>query len=202
MSHSTSLSISRDSMLRSQLVLSRLMGSFELMKYRITEGINLPFRVLPSIKELGRTRLEVNVKVKSVFGAKMFALGAVVKVPVPKHIAKASFQVTSDRAKYNAAIDCLVWKVRKFPGQTELTMSAEVELISTMIEKKSWSRSPIQMEFQVCGNLRTCSTHSTHSTRTFVAIFQVTAPLNGCAISQGLVHMKFGADVHRLSLGV
>jgi AP-2 complex subunit mu-1 len=38
-------------------------GEFELMKYRITEGINLPFRVLPSIKELGRTRMEVNVKV-------------------------------------------------------------------------------------------------------------------------------------------
>jgi AP-2 complex subunit mu-1 len=38
-------------------------GEFELMKYRITDGINLPFRVLPSIKELGRTRMEVNVKV-------------------------------------------------------------------------------------------------------------------------------------------
>ncbi|BBN00176.1 AP-2 complex subunit mu-1 [Marchantia polymorpha subsp. ruderalis] len=125
-------------------------GEFELMKYRITEGINLPFRVLPSIKELGRTRMEVNVKVKSLFGAKMFALGVVVKVPVPKHTAKANFQVTAGRAKYNAALDCLVWKVRKFPGgQTELTMSAEVELISTMVEKKSWTRPPIQMEFQV-----------------------------------------------------
>ncbi|XP_009397662.2 AP-2 complex subunit mu-like isoform X2 [Musa acuminata AAA Group] len=40
-------------------------------------------------------------------------------------------------------------KIRKFPGQTESTMSAEVELISTMAEKKSWTRPPIQMEFQV-----------------------------------------------------
>ncbi|KAK1303849.1 hypothetical protein QJS10_CPB11g00156 [Acorus calamus] len=37
-------------------------GEFELMKYRITEGVNLPFRVLPTIKELGRTRMEVSVK--------------------------------------------------------------------------------------------------------------------------------------------
>ncbi|KAF3449459.1 hypothetical protein FNV43_RR10187 [Rhamnella rubrinervis] len=124
-------------------------GEFELMKYRITEGVNLPFRVLPTIKELGRTRMEVNVKVKSVFGAKMFALGVVIKIPVPKQTAKTSFQVTSGRAKYNASIDCLVWKIRKFPGQTEPTMSAEVELISTMQEKKSWTRPPIQMEFQV-----------------------------------------------------
>lgn len=49
-------------------------------------------------------------QVKSVFGAKMFALGVVVKVPVPKQTAKANFQVTSGRAKYNAALDCLVWK--------------------------------------------------------------------------------------------
>ncbi|KAK9123310.1 hypothetical protein Sjap_012912 [Stephania japonica] len=33
-------------------------GEFELMKYRITEGVNLPFRVLPTIKELGRTRMK------------------------------------------------------------------------------------------------------------------------------------------------
>ena len=38
-------------------------GEFELMKYRISEGINLPFRVLPSWKDLGRTRFQVNVKV-------------------------------------------------------------------------------------------------------------------------------------------
>jgi AP-2 complex subunit mu-1 len=50
------------------------------------------------------------VQVKSVFGAKMFALGVVIKIPVPKQTAKTSFQVTSGRAKYNAAIDCLVWK--------------------------------------------------------------------------------------------
>jgi len=36
---------------------------FIFHRYRITEGVNLPFRVLPTIKELGRTRMEVNVKV-------------------------------------------------------------------------------------------------------------------------------------------
>lgn len=124
-------------------------GEFELMKYRISEGINLPFRVLPMIKELGRTRTQVNVKVKSVFGAKMFALNVVLKVPVPKHTAKASITVSAGRAKYNAALDAIVWKVKKFPGQTELSMSAEVELISTMGDKKTSTRPPIQMEFQV-----------------------------------------------------
>ncbi|KAJ6714841.1 AP COMPLEX SUBUNIT MU [Salix viminalis] len=115
----------------------------------LLKGLIFHFGLLPTIKELGRTRMEVNVKVKSVFGAKMFALGVVIKTPVPKQTAKTSFQVTSGRAKYNAATDCIVWKIREFPGQTEPTTSAEVELISTMAEKKSWTRPPIQMEFQV-----------------------------------------------------
>ncbi|KAI7738601.1 hypothetical protein M8C21_011462, partial [Ambrosia artemisiifolia] len=87
-------------------------GEFELMKYRITEGVNLPFRVLPTIKELGRTRMEVNVKWQN----QLVRFGNT---------------------------------IRKFPGQTEATLSAEVELISTIVEKKSWTRPPIQMEFQV-----------------------------------------------------
>lgn len=37
-------------------------GEFELMKYRCQEGISLPFRVLPIINEMGRTRLEVGNK--------------------------------------------------------------------------------------------------------------------------------------------
>lgn len=34
-------------------------------QYRVSDSINLPFRVSPVVKELGRTRLEVNVKVKA-----------------------------------------------------------------------------------------------------------------------------------------
>ena len=41
-------------------------------------------------------------------------------------------------------------RVKRFPGQTELTMSAEVELIQTMVDRKAGTRPPIQMEFQVC----------------------------------------------------
>ena len=37
-------------------------GEFDLMKYRCQEGISLPFRVLPIINEMGRTRMEVGVE--------------------------------------------------------------------------------------------------------------------------------------------
>jgi len=54
------------------------------------------------------------------------------------------------RARYIPEQDGIVWKIRKFPGDTEYTLRAEVELIATVsVEKKAWSRPPITMEFQV-----------------------------------------------------
>ena len=36
-------------------------GEYELMRYRTTKDIALPFRVIPLVKEVGRTKLEVKV---------------------------------------------------------------------------------------------------------------------------------------------
>jgi AP-2 complex subunit mu-1 len=51
-----------------------------------------------------------HLQVKSLFGARMFALGVVVKVPVPKHTAKATIIPSAGKAKYDSKLDCLVWK--------------------------------------------------------------------------------------------
>lgn len=44
----------------------------------------MPFKVIPVVKELGRTRMEANVSVRSLFGAKLFALNTQV-CRVPSH---------------------------------------------------------------------------------------------------------------------
>ncbi|KAH1106546.1 hypothetical protein J1N35_010314 [Gossypium stocksii] len=123
-------------------------GDFELMKYCFTEGVSLPFQILPTIKELGQTLMQVNVKVKSVFGVKMFAL-VVIRIPVPKQTVKQVSKSHQVEQSIMLPIDSLLWRIRKFPGQTKPTLSAEVELISMMAEKRSWMRPPIQMEFEV-----------------------------------------------------
>ena len=38
-------------------------GVFQLMTYRITENINLPFKVMPVVQEYGKQRIEYSVKV-------------------------------------------------------------------------------------------------------------------------------------------
>jgi AP-2 complex subunit mu-1 len=52
-------------------------GQFDLMTYRITENINLPFKIMPIFNELpkngvGRTRIECIVKLKSIFDSSLF----------------------------------------------------------------------------------------------------------------------------------
>ena len=38
-------------------------GEFELMTYRITENINLPFKIMHIFNEIGKSKIEVRVKV-------------------------------------------------------------------------------------------------------------------------------------------
>lgn len=70
----------------------------------------MPFKVIPVVKELGRTRLEANVSVRSLFGAKMFAMNTVVLVPVPDYTAKCNILVTTGKAKYDATKKAIVSK--------------------------------------------------------------------------------------------
>ncbi|KXZ55805.1 hypothetical protein GPECTOR_2g1355 [Gonium pectorale] len=133
-------------------------GEFELMRYRVNEGITLPFKVLPVINEVGRTKLEANVSVRSTFSNKLQAGPVVVLVPVPDNTASAKLLVTAGRAKYDATKKALVWKMPKFMGGAEHTLRAEVTLVASTREKKAWGRPPIQMNFQVpmlgCSGLR------------------------------------------------
>ncbi|GLD96648.1 hypothetical protein PINS_up005331 [Pythium insidiosum] len=57
-------------------------GEFELMKYRVTENINLPFKIMPAYQEQGATRLSVTLKIAALFSPRLFATNLVIKIPV------------------------------------------------------------------------------------------------------------------------
>lgn len=105
-------------------------GEFELMKYRVTEGVILPFKVMPVIREMGRSRIELTVKIKTNgFSQNLFANNVIVRIPVPKHTARATTTVSSGKAKYKSDQNAVIWKIKRFPGQCEATLSADVELV-------------------------------------------------------------------------
>jgi AP-2 complex subunit mu-1 len=79
-------------------------------RYRCTENVNLPFRVLAVIKEHGRTRVEANVKVKANFNVKLFALNVVIRIPLPPNTAVAKVTVAAGKAKFEPENQALVWR--------------------------------------------------------------------------------------------
>lgn len=42
-------------------------GVFELVNYSITENINLPFKIIPIYSKIGDSRLEVSIKIKTLY---------------------------------------------------------------------------------------------------------------------------------------
>lgn len=124
-------------------------GEFELMRYRVTDNINLPFRIIPIFREhKGQNRLSINMKVIASFASSLFATHVVVKIPVPKNTAKTKIKTSFGRAKYEPETHAIVWRVKRFPGCSECVFGADVELMPT-VRNKAWNRPPINVDFQV-----------------------------------------------------
>eukprot|EP01122_Echinamoeba_exundans_P005661 TRINITY_DN1581_c0_g1_i2.p1 TRINITY_DN1581_c0_g1~~TRINITY_DN1581_c0_g1_i2.p1 ORF type:complete len:393 (+),score=84.48 TRINITY_DN1581_c0_g1_i2:79-1257(+) len=120
-------------------------GEFELMSYRITENIQLPFKVISNVKETGRNRLEAEVTVKSYYPQSLFSTHVKIVIPTPKNTAVCKCVIKGGgKAKYNSDVGGILWKISRFPGQTEAVLRASIELLaSSTLEEKAWSRPPV-----------------------------------------------------------
>lgn len=141
-------------------------GEFELMRYRSTENVNLPFRVHAIVNEIGKTKVEYQVAVRANYGTKLFATNVVVRVPTPLNTANISTRTSQGKAKYEPSENHIVWKyvypsvvngsentdecarIPRFTGQAEYVLSADAQLTS-MTNQKAWSRPPLSMSFSL-----------------------------------------------------
>ncbi|KAG9348193.1 hypothetical protein JZ751_001928 [Albula glossodonta] len=119
-----------------------------LSKYRTTKDIILPFRVIPLVREVGRTKLEVKVVIKSNFKPSLLAQKIEVRIPTPLNTSGVQVICMKGKAKYKASENAIVWKIKRMAGMKESQISAEIELLPTN-DKKKWARPPISMNFEV-----------------------------------------------------
>ncbi|KAI6240150.1 AP-2 complex subunit mu [Aphelenchoides fujianensis] len=125
-------------------------GEYELMRYRTTKDIQLPFRVIPLVREISRNKMEVKVVVKSNFKASLLAQKIEVRIPTPPNTSGVQLICMKGRAKYKAGENAIVWKIKRMGGMKESQISAEIDLLSTgAAEKKKWNRPPVSMNFEV-----------------------------------------------------
>ena len=85
-------------------------GEYELMRYRTTKDISLPFRVIPLVREVGRTKLEVKVVIKSNFKPSLLAQKIEVRIPTPLNTSGVQLICMKGKAKYKASENAIVWK--------------------------------------------------------------------------------------------
>lgn len=122
--------------------------SSSICSYRITDNVNLPFRIIPVIEEQGKTRVVVNIKAIANFSSQLFATNVVFKIPAPPNTATTNLIAGVGTAKYVPEHNAIVWKVRRFPGGSELALNGEIGLIMST-KAKAWVRPPISADFQV-----------------------------------------------------
>ena len=122
-------------------------GEFELMRYRVTQA-SQPFRLIPTIREEGKTKLLLNLKVQADFQDDRKATSVVIKFPVPTTTASARISVSKGRARFEPGERAIVWRISSMPGRSEVTMQADVDLLPSTRDKQ-WVRPPISMDFQI-----------------------------------------------------
>ncbi|KAG0204064.1 hypothetical protein BGX28_003875 [Mortierella sp. GBA30] len=123
-------------------------GEFELMRYRTSDNINLPFKVHPVVTEMGKSKIEYRILVKANFSSKLYANNVVLNIPTPLNTAGVSVSASAGKAKYVPEANSIAWKIPRFQGLSEYTLTGEVTL-TAMTHKKAWSRPPISMDFHV-----------------------------------------------------
>lgn len=85
-------------------------GEFELIKYRSTENVQLPFKVHAAVVEVNSGLVEYKVVVKSQFSDKMNGQNVILRyallfsylysIPTPPNASKTSISVSHGKAKY------------------------------------------------------------------------------------------------------
>ena len=123
-------------------------GEFELMRYRATENVNLPFKVHAIVNEVNKTRVDYSIAIRANYGSKLFATNVVIRIPTPLNTAKISERVSQGKAKYEPEHNNIVWKIQRFTGQSEYVLTADATL-TAMTHQKAWSRPPLSLSFSL-----------------------------------------------------
>lgn len=85
-------------------------GEFELMKYRTTENINLPFRIHAIVNEIGKSRVEYKILVKATFTSNLFASNVKVYIPTPPNTSGVKIRILSGKAGFKPSDNGIIWK--------------------------------------------------------------------------------------------
>lgn len=130
-------------------------GKFDLMTFRVTENVIIPFKLYCNIIETPMIdnpqvpqNIDLDLNVKAIFDKILFAQDVVIKIQIPKNATDVKMHTNIGKAKHEFDKSAIVWRIKKVNGEKECKLKCEIPLISTK-DPKPWARSPISMEFNI-----------------------------------------------------
>ncbi|OHT03262.1 Adaptor complexes medium subunit family protein [Tritrichomonas foetus] len=126
-------------------------GEFELMKYRKTSNIKVPFQITPMLHDLPGGNTEVKVIVKSTYDQQLTAHPFLLSIPMPDNAAKVKIASSIGVAKFVGSKNAVIWKVSRFPGQTQAEISCLVNCLASVKKESAATKitEPISAEFSI-----------------------------------------------------
>jgi len=106
-------------------------GEFELMRYRKTENVSLPFTISPMIKDISSTKIEIRFSVSSNYDNKLSSSPLIVKIPMPDNTAKTEIQQSQGKGIFVGEQNAIVWKIAGLPGRSQADITITVQCVAS-----------------------------------------------------------------------
>lgn len=125
-------------------------GEFELMRYRRTNDIQIPFIITPMVRDI-KGVLEVTIVVKANFEPKLTAHPFLLSIPLPSNTSKVKSLTSQGEAKYITKKNAIVWRIGHFVGGTQAEIKSLVTCLSSITKNDSSTKltEPLSAEFSI-----------------------------------------------------
>lgn len=128
-------------------------GEFAVMNYRSTAEFKPPFRVYPTVEEVGPYMVDVIIKLRADFPSTNNAANVTLTLPLPKATVKASCSLgpaaNGQSVEYRESHRQCVWTLKKLAGGSEVTMRCRVTLPEEHSPNIKREMGPISMAFVI-----------------------------------------------------
>lgn len=126
-------------------------GEFELMRYRKTENIGVPFTITPMVHDLPGNKLEIRVNIRATYDMKLCAAPVILSIPMPENASDVKVQPSAGKGKYVSKQNAVAWKISNFPGKSQADIVIIVTCLAATTKASPATKLtlPISAEFNI-----------------------------------------------------
>eukprot|EP01006_Ploeotia_vitrea_P066629 TRINITY_DN95382_c0_g1_i1.p1 TRINITY_DN95382_c0_g1~~TRINITY_DN95382_c0_g1_i1.p1 ORF type:complete len:457 (-),score=22.93 TRINITY_DN95382_c0_g1_i1:47-1417(-) len=129
-------------------------GEFTIMNYRVSgTDFTMPFKIEPYVETLSPYKVEMTLRIRGDFPAKLHAVNAFIKFNIPKHTTNVTVEfgvgAQGQSHEYDQTAKNVSWAIKRFDGATEQMMKCRMSLSQPAGSNIKKEIGPIGMQFEI-----------------------------------------------------